>query len=161
VISTRRRYTESTQQAKRLLAIGAFAFAEAIVAVTAVPAFADMPNPALTPGDAAQHDAAAVCQAGNARRHRAVPYRIRDRVYVEYGIARGHRQGRYKIDHLIPLELGGSNGMRNLWPQPIVDAARKDQVESELHAAVCTGAMLLERAQRAIARDWRTAVRSP
>jgi hypothetical protein len=24
----------------------------------------------------------------------------------------------YELDHLIPLELGGSNDLRNLWPQP-------------------------------------------
>ncbi|MDQ2858214.1 MAG: HNH endonuclease [Candidatus Eremiobacteraeota bacterium] len=149
------------QRRGRFAGIGALAFAAAVAAFAAASALADMPNRALTPGEIAQRDAGAVCRAGNARRHRAVPYRIRDRVYLEYGVARGHRQGRYKIDHLIPLELGGSNGMRNLWPQPTVDAALKDQVESELHAAVCNGGMPLERAQRAIARDWHTAVRLP
>jgi hypothetical protein len=117
-----------------------------------------MPIHAKTPGDVAQHSEAVVCRLGEARRERAVSYRTRDRVYLAYGIPRGHRKGLYRIDHLIPLELGGSNRPSNLWPQTYADSKRKDRVEDELHEAVCTGAMTLDAAQRAIARDWHTAV---
>ena len=119
---------------------------------------ADMPNHAVTPGDVAQRDEAVVCRLGEARRERAVSYRTRDRVYLAYGIPRGQRKGLYRIDHLIPLELGGSNRPSNLWPQTYADSKRKDRVEGELHEAVCTGAMTLAAAQRAIAQDWLTAV---
>ena len=37
-------------------------------------------------------------------------------VYAEYGIA-SHQPGKYEVDHLISLELGGSNDIRNLWPE--------------------------------------------
>ena len=117
-----------------------------------------MPNPALTPGDVAQHDVHVVCRIGEAHRERAVTYRTRDRVYLAYGIARGRRKGLYRIDHLIPLELGGSNRPTNLWPQPYADSELKDRVEAELHEAVCSGAMTLDAGQRAIAHDWHTAV---
>jgi hypothetical protein len=128
------------------------------VAMTGGYSAAAMPNRFLTPGDVAQHDVRTVCQIGDARRERAVSYRTRDRVYLAYGIARGHRKGRYRIDHLVPLELGGSNRPANLWPQEFTDSKLKDRVEDELHEAVCSGAMSLDAAQKAIARDWHTAV---
>ena len=148
--------------ARSVLRISGLKFALAI-GIAAMPAFAmaDMPNRALTPGDVAQSDARIVCQFGKARRERAVSYRTRDRVYLEYGIPRGQRKGRFRIDHLIPLELGGSNLPANLWPQTYADSKRKDRVEGELHEAVCSGAMPLDLAQRAIARDWHTAANSP
>jgi hypothetical protein len=119
---------------------------------------ADMPDARLTPGDVTQRDTAAVCAYGNAARHRKVSYRTRDRVYLAYGIPRGRRKGRYEIDHLVPLELGGSNRPANLWPQPLGDAKKKDRVEDRLHELVCNGQMPLDAAQRAIERDWHTAV---
>jgi hypothetical protein len=70
---------------------------------------------------------------------------------------------RYEYDHLVPLELGGSSDVRNLWPQPDVGRApgpgtnAKDGVEERLHAAVCSGRVTLAAAQAAIARDWTTA----
>jgi hypothetical protein len=55
----------------------------------------------------------------------------------------------------IPLEIGGANDPRNLWPQRFADAKRKDRVEDALHEAVCVEHTLtLEQAQAAIARDW-------
>lgn len=64
----------------------------------------------------------------------------------------------YEEDHLISLELGGSpDSGRNLWPEPYAttDGARvKDRVENRLHTLVCSGAISLAVAQRAIATDW-------
>ncbi len=37
-------------------------------------------------------------------------------VYYSYKIPKGERS-QYTIDHLVPLSLGGSNNLRNLWPQ--------------------------------------------
>jgi hypothetical protein len=76
-----------------------------------------------------------------------------------------------EVDHLIPLELGGSNDIKNLWPQPdgqetegkkpgtfekVVGDAEKDQLENELHRLVCTGRMSLADAQKCIASNWLT-----
>jgi hypothetical protein len=98
--------------------------------------------------------ASAVCTLGYARRHRKVPYRIRDRVYNAYGLARGHRRG-YVIDHLIPLELGGANAIANLWPQPRPESKRKDRDEGRLHDQVCNGEITLAGARAEMIRLWR------
>lgn len=67
-----------------------------------------------------------------------------------------------EVDHLIPLELGGSNRETNLWPE-LYDiewnAHVKDRIESRLHKLVCSGAVDLETAQKAIAADWIAAYR--
>lgn len=58
----------------------------------------------------------------------------------------------YEEDHFIPLELGGHpTDTRNLWPQPIEQAKRKDRWELSLNRVVCAGRMTLGAAQRKIA----------
>jgi hypothetical protein len=63
-----------------------------------------------------------------------------------------------ELDHLIPLELGGSNNLSNLWVEPGKIPNPKDKIETTLHARVCAGAISLRTAQLAIARDWTTAL---
>jgi hypothetical protein len=54
----------------------------------------------------------------------------------------------YQEDHLISLELGGDpTDPRNLWPEPYPRAAAVDQIENQLNAAVCSGALSLGGAQ--------------
>jgi hypothetical protein len=54
----------------------------------------------------------------------------------------------YQEDHLISLELGGNpTDPRNLWPEPYPRAAQVDQIENDLNARVCTGALTLADAQ--------------
>ena len=67
-----------------------------------------------------------------------------------------------ELDHLVPLELGGADGMGNIWPQcgpgDVVLRARffkqKDIVEDYLAARVRAGQMSLREAQQGIAADW-------
>ncbi len=62
----------------------------------------------------------------------------------------------------MPLELGGADGLGNIWPQcgpTETDLSnryfkRKDRVEGYLAAKVRAGEMPLEEAQRGIAADW-------
>jgi hypothetical protein len=118
-----------------------------------------------------------VCTPGWAADHRHITEAMRAQVYREYGFNFDYCQGpepgvayqACEVDHLIPLELGGSNDMKNLWPQPYSctlkamcgatydprpGAAEKDQLENELHRLVCHDKLTLADAQRCIASNW-------
>ena len=75
-----------------------------------------LPDPNLTPGSTFNVTAQDVCTPGYARKVRDVPAEMKRQVYREYGIT-SHCPGDYEVDHLIPLELGGSNSIKNLWPE--------------------------------------------
>jgi hypothetical protein len=62
-----------------------------------------------------------------------------------------------ELDHLVPLELGGSNDITNLWPELGRVPNPKDTIENALNHAVCAGRVSLAAAQNAIASDWLTA----
>lgn len=67
-----------------------------------------------------------------------------------------------ELDHLVPLELGGADGLGNIWPQCGPDAVtlnlryfkKKDHVENYLAEEVKSGRIPLEAAQKGIAMDW-------
>jgi hypothetical protein len=116
-----------------------------------------LPSPALTPGDVLTTDAKVVCTPGYTKTVRDVPQSVKNQVYRAYGIT-SHKPGEYEIDHLVSLELGGSNSIRNLWPQSYVtepqNAHVKDTLENVLHELVCSGKLSLKEAQKAIATNW-------
>jgi len=117
-----------------------------------------LPNHDLTPGETFPGvTAQQVCVSGYARGVRnVVPEQYRQ-VYASYGIAYPEPSGAYELDHLVPLELGGDNTNRNLWPEPALPVPgfhQKDQVENYLRDAVCGGRMTLAEAQAGIASDW-------
>ncbi len=122
-----------------------------------------MPDPACTPGsiitDATKEK---ICVPGYSSSVRNVPTSEKNQVYAEYGI-KTHTAGEYEVDHLISLELGGSNDIANLWPEPAEPRPgfhEKDQVENYLHQRVCDGSMSLSDAQYQIAHDWMAVYKS-
>jgi hypothetical protein len=116
-----------------------------------------LPDPKLTLGDAFEVSAADVCTPGYSKKVRNVPASVKAEVYREYGVTQHHR-GDYEIDHLVSLELGGSNSIKNLWPQSYRtrpwNARVKDRLENRLHELVCSGQLDLKTAQQAIASNW-------
>ncbi len=116
-----------------------------------------LPDSACTPGaifsDVTKDQ---ICVPGYSSNVRNVPDSEKNQVYAEYGVAT-HTTGEYEVDHLISLELGGSNDIANLWPEPAEPRPgfhEKDKVENYLHDQVCSGAMALQDAQAIIATNW-------
>jgi hypothetical protein len=117
-----------------------------------------LPDHQITPGAVFPGATASqVCTPGWAEAHRNVPDEIRYQVFAEYGLSYGVHDS-YEVDHLIPLELGGSNSIRNLWPEPQGGSSpgypSKDRLENRLHELVCSGSLSLAAAQHAIAANW-------
>lgn len=117
----------------------------------------ELPDSSLTPGDVLTTEASIVCVPGYSKSVRNVPSSVKQDAYKAYGIYE-HGHGEYEVDHLISLELGGSNSIKNLWPesyltQPL-NAHVKDKLENRLHALVCNGALPLAVAQTEIATNW-------
>ena len=99
---------------------------------------------------------AIICVKGYAGSVRNVPTSEKRAVYDEYGIV-SHPTGQFEVDHLVSLELGGSNDIANLWPEPanpIPGFHQKDSVENYLHKQVCAGSLTLGAAQQVIAGNW-------
>jgi len=122
------------------------------------PPSGSLPNRSRTPGETfPEVTAQDVCVAGYAGRARNVLVEQYRQVYASYGIAYPEPSGTYELDHLVPLELGGDNSNRNLWPEPAAPVPgfhQKDQLENYLHDAVCGGRTTLAAAQAGIASDW-------
>ena len=134
-----------------------------------------LPDPACTPGavDGAvtQGDlGSTICRSGyssSVRPPESMTESAKYRALAAYGAPGSVSQ--YEYDHLVPLELGGSSDVRNLWPEPNAGSPSqfdstdsfginaKDGVENRLHDAVCSGSVPLAAAQLAVARDWTTA----
>jgi len=141
-----------------------------------------LPDPTLTPGavftnvtveQITQKGYANVINGGV----RNVPTSVRHAAFVEYfksvppsGHAQGNgprRSGDYEVDHLISLELGGSNDIKNLWPESYFsvpwNSHVKDRLEDWMAASVRhtlkdqghdAATALLKQYQHEISTDW-------
>jgi hypothetical protein len=127
------------------------------------------PNPTLTPGAVLPVTTEDICISGYTKKARRVSSADKRAVFEQDGLTdAGHwtttKNGRaiwrsdFEVDHLIPLELGGSNAMENLWAENYLtspwNAHVKDKLENKLHRMVCMCDITLAEAQRAVATDW-------
>ena len=88
---------------------------------------------------------------------RNVPVSEKHQVEVAYGMVPKAYGRTIEIDHIVSLELGGSNDISNLFPEPGSGPASyhvKDKLENKLHVLVCAGSMTLRAAQIGIATNW-------
>lgn len=69
---------------------------------------------------------------------RSVSSRTKQDIYRSYGVPK-KCQVDYTIDHFIPLSLGGTNHVDNLWPEPKQVKALRQNMEYELYEDVRDG----------------------
>ena len=118
-----------------------------------------LPDKGLTPGAVRQVGLQELCTTlDDDDLDPAVPSSIQRQVLYEYGVST-ERQGKdFQVDYLINPQLGGTNDIHNLWPQPYHstqwNAEAKDALERHLHRMVCDGKVDLQEAQREISTNW-------
>jgi hypothetical protein len=119
-----------------------------------------LPNPFMTPGLTHPVTLAQVCAEDRDEVVRSVPVDLQQRVFQEYGMKDAQAKD-FEVDYLITPGLGGSEDVRNLWPEPhaepVWNSYVKDQLEDHLHHMVCHGELSLGDAQKEIAGNWITA----
>lgn len=122
-----------------------------------------LPQPSCTPGSidpaVSQGDIrSTICRSGWTTKVRPPESQTQWAKYqVGYPVYHIPGSAKSELDHLVPLELGGSNDITNLWPEVGKIPNPKDKVENALNHAVCAGQVSLSAAQNAIASDWLTA----
>ena len=116
-----------------------------------------LPEPNLTPGATRPISTNQVCTPGPSDQMATIPMAVRQAVFHEYGMDRSQPR-EFEVDHLITPELGGTDDIRNLWPEPYAttewNAYVKDELEDRLRQLVCQGKLDLPTAQRDIATNW-------
>jgi hypothetical protein len=111
------------------------------------------PDPRCTPGTVFKKVTAKdVCKRGYASHVRNVSVSKKRRVYAMYGLKYPQPPKTYVLDHRASFLLGGTNALRNLFPQPYKLSLEKDKVENALHRQVCLGKITLKEAQERIVR---------
>jgi 5-methylcytosine-specific restriction endonuclease McrA len=116
-----------------------------------------LPDPRCTPGSVFRNATPKVfCVSGYTKRVRHVTASMKRKVYAAYSIT-SHSRGEYEVDHLVPLELGGSNSIANLFPEaalPRPGFHEKDKLENRTNDRACAGEGDWRAMQRQIAKDW-------
>jgi len=138
--------------AVRYQAIGSAGRSEAASAYGAGPL---IPDANLTPGAVATVTVSQVCVADEPVERRPPPS-VQQAVFHEYGMD-GAPEQEYEVDHLITPALGGTDDIRNLWPESYSsdwNAHVKDELEDHLHNLVCEGKLDFATAQRDMATNW-------
>jgi hypothetical protein len=116
-----------------------------------------LPDRTLTPGVALAIPRKDVCTGESNDPSWLVPSSVQQKALQEYRVTASQAR-EYQLDYLIPPALGGTDDIRNLWPEPysqtVWNAHAKDALENRLRQLVCGGQLDLPEAQRAIAADW-------
>ena len=116
-----------------------------------------LPDSNLTPGAVLESSTKdKVCTPNYTATIRNVPSSIKNKVFQEYNLT--PKDDKFEVDHLISLELGGSNDIKNLWPQSYTtkpwNAHVKDKLENRLHKMICSDKIDMIDAQKEISTNW-------
>ena len=141
----------------------------ALALAITLPAHAEdaLPDPTMTPGAVDPLVTLSDICNGTTKERRPRTTAACQRAFAAYSIPPADR-GLYECDHLVPVAIGGSSALTNLWPQPMDEAHRKDRLEVELQRRACVAfrtlvpaeaAAVLAQEQREVADDWVAAER--
>ena len=119
------------------------------------------PDPVLTPGAVETQSVDIICrQSTKARRHATLAEKRA--VYRAYGLANRHdgfcADGGCVLDDRVPIECGGENSARNLWPMRNTgpyNQALKNKLEGLCHRLTCQGKMTPAEGQAWFLGDWK------
>jgi len=114
------------------------------------------PNKTLTPGAIDSNNMGVVC--GSAKHNKAaIPFPAGQAEDDRYGLPQNVRL-RYHFDYLVPLTLGGSTDITNLWPVDVkgIGFYQKEQLNAVLRDKVCSGELDLNTVQQQLERNWYT-----
>ena len=78
---------------------------------------ADLPSSFLTPGDAKKVSKEQICAPDYLASIKPTKDSIKEEAFSRYGLRDG-KSSTEVLDHLIPVELGGTDSVENLWPEP-------------------------------------------
>jgi len=117
-----------------------------------------LPDPDCTPGSVFEDTTVEeICVSGYSKTVRKVSQKLKNEIFTLYGIEYPVPFGSYEIDHLVPLSLGGSNEVANLWPksaEPFPGFFEKNVTGNYLKEEVCSSRIALTVAQEKIAKNW-------
>jgi len=114
-----------------------------------------VPDSTLTPGAVAPVSLNQICMDSEPVEQKPSPA-IQRAVFHEYRMD-GAPPQEFEVDHLITPGLGGTDDIRNLWPESYSsqwNAHVKDELEDHLHDLVCQRKLDLHTAQRDMATNW-------
>jgi poly(3-hydroxybutyrate) depolymerase len=85
-----------------------------------------------------------------------IPRAVQHSTAIQYGLSPGQLGKTVVIDHLVPVGIGGSGDIANLFPlgRTATGYALKQKLDAKLRTLVCAGQMGLRSAQSAIAANW-------
>ena len=111
-----------------------------------------LPNKKLTPGEASSIALTDLCSANY-----SAPRLSKKQETAAFKRYRTKQSRQYVIDRLVPVEIGGTNGIKNLWPAPAQGSWKwslKSKLNKKLRSLVCAGYLTLSDAQSAVAKHW-------
>ena len=147
-----KRYFTGTQSLSFVLVMGF----SVLVQTPAQTKPSHLPNLKKTPGATVKVKKDDLCGSWYETADGSISISLKRKVFDLYGI-RTEQSTPLNIDHLIPVGLGGSNSIENLWPQPLSgewNYSQKNRLERRLRKLVCRGELDLEKAQQEISSDW-------
>jgi len=114
------------------------------------------PNPELTPGNFLTMDTDFLCIPRTVEElAKDTTVETKKQIFENYQLSYPPKK-KYQMDRYIPISLGGSNDIRNIWPQSIdyPGYQEKDKAEEYLYNLMCNNTINITTAQERIKTDW-------